>query len=165
MKKRFLFQTLAILGFSIPVSAQGGWDEMMKICGATSVNDYGNTQTDRIRSNSDAKFPWLGALIGSAIIGFWYWCTDQYIVQRVLSDKNERERMDVSVLHNRSRCGQPVYASALSRQNSRLGLRHGNARTESLNTSKPDTLRRRSYLHHSGNDGNVLYLLPAVQTR
>jgi SSS family solute:Na+ symporter len=69
----------------------GGWDEMMRICGATSVNDYGNTMTDLIRSNGDANFPWLGALIGSAIIGFWYWCTDQYIVQRVLSGKNERE--------------------------------------------------------------------------
>lgn len=44
-----------------------------------------------IRSNSDPDFPWLGALIGSSIIGFWYWCTDQFIVQRVLSEKNERE--------------------------------------------------------------------------
>jgi SSS family solute:Na+ symporter len=69
----------------------GGWDELIKICGATSVNEHGNTMTDLIRSNSDANFPWLGALIGSAIIGFWYWCTDQYIVQRVLSGKNERE--------------------------------------------------------------------------
>jgi SSS family solute:Na+ symporter len=69
----------------------GGWDEMMRICGAVSVNDHGNTMTDLIRSNSDANFPWLGALVGSAIIGFWYWCTDQYIVQRVLSGKNERE--------------------------------------------------------------------------
>ena len=69
----------------------GGWDEMMRICGAVTVNNYGNSMTDLIRSNSDASFPWLGALIGSAIIGFWYWCTDQYIVQRVLSGKNERE--------------------------------------------------------------------------
>ncbi|MDR2086739.1 MAG: sodium:solute symporter [Dysgonamonadaceae bacterium] len=69
----------------------GGWDEMMKICGAVSVNDHGDTMTNLIRSNGDANFPWLGALIGSAIIGFWYWCTDQYIVQRVLSGKNERE--------------------------------------------------------------------------
>lgn len=44
-----------------------------------------------IRSNNDPDFPWLGALIGSSIIGFWYWCTDQFIVQRVLSGKNERE--------------------------------------------------------------------------
>lgn len=64
---------------------------MMRICGAATVNDYGNTMTELIRSNNDPNFPWLGALIGSAIIGFWYWCTDQFIVQRVLSGKNEKE--------------------------------------------------------------------------
>ncbi len=69
----------------------GGWDEMMRICGAVPVNEYGNTMTELIRSNSDANFPWLGALVGSAIIGFWYWCTDQFIVQRVLSGKNQKE--------------------------------------------------------------------------
>ena len=56
-----------------------------------TVNDQGNTMTELIRSNSDPNFPWLGALIGSAIIGFWYWCTDQFIVQRVLSGKNQKE--------------------------------------------------------------------------
>ncbi len=69
----------------------GGWDEMMRICGAVPVNAYGNTMTELIRSNGDANFPWLGALVGSAIIGFWYWCTDQFIVQRVLSGKNQKE--------------------------------------------------------------------------
>lgn len=69
----------------------GGWDEMMRICSAVTVNDYGDSMTNLIRSNSDANFPWLGALIGSSIIGFWYWCTDQYIVQRVLSGKNETQ--------------------------------------------------------------------------
>ena len=69
----------------------GGWDEMMKICSAVEVNEYGDTMTNLIRSNNDAQYPWLGALIGSAVIGFWYWCTDQFIVQRVLSGKNEKE--------------------------------------------------------------------------
>ncbi|MDR3117821.1 MAG: sodium:solute symporter [Mediterranea sp.] len=69
----------------------GGWDEMIRICGGVTVNEYGDTMNNLIRSNSDSNFPWLGALIGSAIIGFWYWCTDQYIVQRALSGKNERE--------------------------------------------------------------------------
>ncbi|HRE43155.1 MAG TPA: sodium:solute symporter [Terricaulis sp.] len=32
--------------------------------------------------------PWLGVLLASPIIGLWYWCTDQYIVQRVLTAKN-----------------------------------------------------------------------------
>ena len=35
--------------------------------------------------------PWLGVLLCSPIIGLWYWCTDQYIVQRVLTGKNLRE--------------------------------------------------------------------------
>ncbi len=69
----------------------GGWDEMMRICSAVKVNEYGDTMTNLIRSNNDANYPWLGALIGSAVIGFWYWCTDQFIVQRVLSGKDEKE--------------------------------------------------------------------------
>ena len=44
-----------------------------------------------IRSASDPNFPWTGVLLGSAIIGFWYWCTDQYIVQRTLSARNQKE--------------------------------------------------------------------------
>jgi SSS family solute:Na+ symporter len=69
----------------------GGWDEMIRICGGVSVNEHSDTMNNLIRSNSDPNFPWLGALIGSAIIGFWYWCTDQYIVQRALSGKNQQE--------------------------------------------------------------------------
>lgn len=69
----------------------GGWNEMMTIVRATPVNDYGDSMANLMRSNSDANFPWLGVLIGSSIIGFWYWCTDQFIVQRVLSGKNETE--------------------------------------------------------------------------
>jgi SSS family solute:Na+ symporter len=40
------------------------------------------------RPLSDKDFPWLGVLIASPIIGIWYWCTDQYIVQRTLSAKD-----------------------------------------------------------------------------
>ncbi|MDE6391411.1 MAG: sodium/solute symporter, partial [Duncaniella sp.] len=69
----------------------GGWDEMIRICSAVEVNQYGDSMTNLIRSNNDPQYPWLGALIGSAVIGFWYWCTDQFIVQRVLSGKDERE--------------------------------------------------------------------------
>ncbi|MCM1503789.1 MAG: sodium:solute symporter [Muribaculum sp.] len=78
----------------------GGWDEMMRICGeqvitwkdaAGNTCSEGDTMVNLIRSNNDPQYPWLGALIGSAVIGFWYWCTDQFIVQRVLSGKNERE--------------------------------------------------------------------------
>ena len=78
---------ILVLGFK----ALGGWDQMMSICGAVDANEYGDKMTSLIRDNRDANYPWLGALIGSAVIGFWYWCTDQYIVQRVLSGKNEKE--------------------------------------------------------------------------
>jgi SSS family solute:Na+ symporter len=51
-----------------------------------------------IRSNKDPEWPWLAVLPGSAIIGFWYWCTDQYIVQRVLAGKNQQESRRGSIL-------------------------------------------------------------------
>jgi SSS family solute:Na+ symporter len=35
--------------------------------------------------------PWLGVLLASPIIGLWYWCTDQYIVQRVLTARNLKQ--------------------------------------------------------------------------
>lgn len=69
----------------------GGWDELMHICRAVPVNEYGDTMTQLIRSPKDAQFPWTGVLLGSAIIGFWYWCTDQYIVQRVLSGRDQTQ--------------------------------------------------------------------------
>ena len=65
----------------------GGWGEMMHIC-QLNVTEHGDPMTSMIRSTKDATFPWPGAVFGSMIIGFWYWCTDQYIVQRVLSGKN-----------------------------------------------------------------------------
>jgi solute:Na+ symporter, SSS family len=37
---------------------------------------------------SDPNFPWTGILFGAPILGVWYWCTDQFIVQRVLSGKD-----------------------------------------------------------------------------
>ena len=51
-----------------------------------------------IRSNQDPDWPWLAVLPGAAIIGFWYWCTDQYIVQRVLAGKNQKESRRGTIL-------------------------------------------------------------------
>ena len=73
------------------LKAVGGWDALMASCSAVEVNQYGDHMTSLMRDLRDPDFPWLGALIGSAVIGFWYWCTDQYIVQRVLSGKSEKE--------------------------------------------------------------------------
>ncbi len=37
---------------------------------------------------ADTEYPWTGMLFGAPILGVWYWCTDQFIVQRVISAKN-----------------------------------------------------------------------------
>ena len=74
------------------MKALGSWDQMLQLCDVKpSYEGSTGTMIHLMRSNSDPQYPWLGALIGSAVIGFWYWCTDQYIVQRVLSGKNETE--------------------------------------------------------------------------
>ena len=68
----------------------GGWNEMMEICRA-NVTVHGDSMTSLMRSPKDPDFPWTGVILGSAIIGFWYWCTDQYIVQRVLSGRDMKQ--------------------------------------------------------------------------
>ncbi|PYX96632.1 MAG: sodium transporter [Acidobacteria bacterium] len=42
-----------------------------------------------VRPISDPEFPWTGIFLGAPILGIWYWCTDQVIVQRVLSARDE----------------------------------------------------------------------------
>jgi SSS family solute:Na+ symporter len=39
----------------------------------------------------NTNYPWIGMLFCAPIIGLWYWCTDQYIVQRTLGAPNETE--------------------------------------------------------------------------
>jgi SSS family solute:Na+ symporter len=51
-----------------------------------------------IRPLGDPDWSWAAVLPGSMIIGFWYWCTDQYIVQRVLAGKNQKESRRGSIL-------------------------------------------------------------------
>jgi solute:Na+ symporter, SSS family len=88
-----LFGSICILYIGLHKLGQGslvdGWRSM--------INAVGDN-IHLIRPNSDKKWPWLAVLPGSAIIGFWYWCTDQYIVQRVLAGKNERESRRGSIL-------------------------------------------------------------------
>jgi len=60
----------------------GGWGQLKMICRENAANFA------LWRPNTDPDFPWLGILIASPIVGLWYWCTDQYIVQRVLSARN-----------------------------------------------------------------------------
>ncbi len=64
----------------------GGWGELVSACKANSSNF---ALWRPLGSPFDpTDFPWLGILIASPIVGLWYWCTDQYIVQRVLSARN-----------------------------------------------------------------------------
>ncbi len=61
----------------------GGWASMKE----TVTPQY----LDMWRPATDPDFPWLPLLITSTIVGIWYWCTDQYIVQRALTAKNIKE--------------------------------------------------------------------------
>src|SRR5467141_2408325 len=40
------------------------------------------------KPSSHPDFPWTGIIFGAPILGVWYWCTDQHIVQRVLAARN-----------------------------------------------------------------------------
>ena len=61
----------------------GGWNELTK-----TVTDVSPDHFNMWRPMNDPDFPWTGLLIGGTIVGIWYWCTDQYIVQRTLAANN-----------------------------------------------------------------------------
>ena len=61
----------------------GGWNELRNIVIAESPNHF-----NMWRPMTDPDFPWTGLLFGGTIVGVWYWCTDQYIVQRTLAANN-----------------------------------------------------------------------------
>lgn len=67
----------------IGLNEVGGWSSMKE----TLTPEYFNMW----RPMSDPDFPWLPLFISSTIVGIWYWCTDQYIVQRALTAKNLKE--------------------------------------------------------------------------
>jgi len=48
-------------------------------------------ESTRIAWYFNGNYPWLGMLFCAPIVGLWYWCTDQYIVQRTLIAPNETE--------------------------------------------------------------------------
>ena len=61
----------------------GGWGQLRETVTSVSPDHF-----DMWRPISDPNFPWTGMLIGGTIVGIWYWCTDQYIVQRTLAANN-----------------------------------------------------------------------------
>ena len=59
----------------------GGWSVLRETAGSDFFNMW--------KPLTDPNFPWPGILFGAPILGVWYWCTDQFIVQRVLSAPNQ----------------------------------------------------------------------------
>jgi SSS family solute:Na+ symporter len=81
-----LLQLFVLIGGAITVTvaglaALGGWDVMVQSVGPDFLSVW--------RPATDPNFPWTGILFGAPILGVWYWCTDQFIVQRVLSARNQ----------------------------------------------------------------------------
>lgn len=69
----------------------GGWNQLLVTLNEASSKP-GNPPTEQFfnlwRPSSDSDYPWTGMLFGAPILGVWYWCTDQFIVQRTLSAKD-----------------------------------------------------------------------------
>ena len=102
-------QTLVLVSGSVLVTifglkALGGWSELRAICGSDMFNLWkplvpeGVTATwapvkepGRMAWYFNDNYPWLSMLFCAPVIGLWYWCTDQYIVQRALGAPNETE--------------------------------------------------------------------------
>ncbi|MBI1194184.1 MAG: sodium/solute symporter [Bacteroidetes bacterium] len=87
-----MLQMFVLIGGSITVTifaldASGGWGAITSAIEQTKGADH--TYLNLWRPATDPDYPWTGILFGAPILGIWYWCTDQFIVQRVLSAKNE----------------------------------------------------------------------------
>jgi solute:Na+ symporter, SSS family len=94
----------AIMVTYFGLKALGGWDKLKEICGSEMFNLWKPivphgiestwapvNETGKIAWYFNDKYPWPGMLLCAPIIGLWYWCTDQYIVQRVLGARDERQ--------------------------------------------------------------------------
>jgi SSS family solute:Na+ symporter len=75
-------QTVVLIGGSVLITVfglgqLGGWGAMRASVAPEFFNMW--------HAANDPAFPWTGIIFGAPILGVWYWCTDQHIVQRVLS--------------------------------------------------------------------------------
>jgi solute:Na+ symporter, SSS family len=102
-------QTVILIFGSILVTwygldALGGWAELKRIAGSEMFNlwkpivpegmdsTWSPVRTDtQMAWYFNDNYPWLSMLFCAPIIGLWYWCTDQYIVQRTLAAANLTE--------------------------------------------------------------------------
>ncbi|MBN1393590.1 MAG: sodium:solute symporter [Pirellulales bacterium] len=102
-------QTLVLIVGSILVTifglqALGGWSELRSICGSEMFNLWRPLvpegveaawapvkESGRMAWYFNDNYPWLSMLVCAPVAGLWYWCTDQYIVQRALGAPSETE--------------------------------------------------------------------------
>jgi len=80
-----LVQMFLIIGGSVIVTvvglhAVGGWHALTNTLEPEAMSLW--------RSMHDPEYPWTGLVFGTTILGVWYWCTDQFIVQRTLSARS-----------------------------------------------------------------------------
>ena len=88
-----LFLGLSALGDG---SITAGWSNMMTYCGHLH-NGYGTTHMFHLKTGDPMyhEYPGFVVFLGASIIGFWYWCTDQHIVQRVLGQTRGEDNITV----------------------------------------------------------------------
>ena len=100
----FIFIIGSALVTFFGLKALGGWGELRHIAGSEMFNLWKPLvpagiqgtwapvkEVGRMAWYFNDNYPWIGMLFCAPIIGLWYWCTDQYIVQRVLGAPNERQ--------------------------------------------------------------------------
>jgi len=68
----------------------GGWNSLM--------HSIPKEKLSMFPPLSDPNFPWAGILFASPIVGVWYWCTDQHIVQRCLAGRDEKQARRGTIL-------------------------------------------------------------------
>ncbi|MBM4032691.1 MAG: sodium/solute symporter [Planctomycetes bacterium] len=80
----FVLLTGSLCITAIGLNEVGGWGELRRLLSDTQ-------HFNMWRPASDPEYPWAGMLFGAPIVGMWYWCTDQYIVQRTLAARNMQQ--------------------------------------------------------------------------
>jgi len=90
-----LLQVVVLIGGSILVSVIG----LNQVGGWTALREAAPEGFFSVwRPMTDPAFPWTGILFGAPILGVWYWCTDQFIVQRVLAAHGEDDARRGTIL-------------------------------------------------------------------
>ncbi len=84
-------QTVVLIGGAMLITwfawdKMGGWEPMVRV-----LQEQGESiKLSMLRPHGDASgMPWYAILLGYPVLGIWYWCADQTIVQRVLGARSE----------------------------------------------------------------------------